>query len=359
MIKEYYARSWYSYKTASILHAMIATMSKPTILSGSTVTGNLTLGNYIGAVKNWREMQSQYDCFYFIADLHALTVRQDPKELNERCFSFFAQYLALGLDPEKNTIFVQSHVHEHAELAWILTCLTPMGYLNRMTQFKDKSQKNVKNINAGLYTYPVLMAADILLYQADMVPVGEDQKQHMELCRDIVGFIEHRYGEGSLKMPEPFIPKQGARIMSLQNPDSKMSKSDENEKNYISIIDEPKKITKKIKSAQTDSDTVVSFDVENKPGLANLLTIYSVLANESIDSIVARYEGKMYGHVKVDLADLVVETLTPYREKYLDLMNNKDYLTSVMEAGAVKAQARAKETLKKIYDFTGLVSRPR
>lgn len=332
-------------------------MKKPIILSGSTVTGNLTLGNYIGAVKNWKEMQNQYDCHYFIADLHALTVAQDPQALRDRCYSFFAQYLALGLDPEQNTIFVQSHIHEHAELAWILTCLTPMGYLNRMTQFKEKSQKNIKNINAGLFTYPVLMAADILLYQADMVPVGEDQKQHMELCRDIVGFINNRYGEETLKMPEPFIAKQGARVMSLQDPSKKMSKSDENTKNYISIIDAPKTVAKKIKSAQTDSDTVVTYDVDQKPGLANLLTIYSVLSGESIDSIVSRYEGKMYGHVKVDLADLVVETLNPYREKYEDLMKNKDYLSSMMDQGADKARVRARETLRKVYEFTGLIPR--
>ncbi|MBG59394.1 MAG: tryptophan--tRNA ligase, partial [Peredibacter sp.] len=220
---------------------------KKVILSGSTVTGDLTLGNYIGAINNWKKLQEDYNCHYFIADLHALTVAQDPKLLKERCYSFFAQYLALGLDPEKNTIFVQSHLHEHAELAWILTCLTPMGNLNRMTQFKDKSAQT-KNINAGLFTYPVLMAADILLYQADLVPVGEDQRQHMELCRDIVVWWENRYGEGTLKMPDAYIGKAGARIMSLQDPDKKMSKSDENEKNFVSIIDTPKKIQKKIKS---------------------------------------------------------------------------------------------------------------
>lgn len=330
--------------------------NRKVILSGSTVTGDLTLGNYIGAMNNWKKLQDEYNCHYFIADLHALTVQQDPKALRERCFSFFAQYLALGLDPHKNTIFVQSHIHEHAELAWILTCLTPMGNLNRMTQFKEKSQ-NTKNINAGLFTYPVLMAADILLYGADMVPVGEDQRQHMELCRDIVVFFENRYGEGTLKMPDAYIGKQGARIMSLQDPHKKMSKSDENEKNFVSIIDTPKKIEKKIKSAQTDSDTVISFDTENKPGLANLLTIYSVLSDREIESIVKDYEGKMYGHLKVDLADLVVETLNPIREKYEDLMKNKDHLESLMSEGAVKARVRAEKTLKHVYDKTGLIYR--
>ena len=209
---------------------------KKTILSGSTVTGDLTLGNYIGAIHNWKQLQEQYDCLYFLADLHALTVFQDPKVLQQRTFSFFAQYLALGLDPHKNIIFVQSQVPEHTELSWLLTCLTPMGYLNRMTQFKEKSEKHVKNINAGLYTYPILMAADILLYQADLVPVGEDQRQHLELCRDIVGFFENRYGPGIFKMPEAYIGKSGARIMSLQEPEKKMSKSDENESKVQQLI---------------------------------------------------------------------------------------------------------------------------
>jgi tryptophanyl-tRNA synthetase len=330
--------------------------AKKVILSGSTVTGDLTIGNYIGAMNNWKKLQEEYNCHYFIADLHALTVAQDPKLLRERCFSFFAQYLALGLDPEKNTIFVQSHLHEHAELAWILTCMTPMGNLNRMTQFKDKSAQT-KNINAGLFTYPVLMAADILLYQADLVPVGEDQRQHMELCRDIVVWWENRYGEGALKMPDAYIGKVGARIMSLQDPDKKMSKSDENEKNFVSIIDTPKKITKKIKSAQTDSDTVVTFDPENKAGLANLLTIYSVLSEKSIDDICKDYEGKMYGHLKVDLAELVVETLKPVQERYADLMKNKDHLEDLMAKGADKARVRAQDTLKKVYETTGLIFR--
>ncbi len=331
-------------------------MKKKVILSGSTVTGDLTLGNYIGAMNNWKKLSKDYNCHYFLADLHALTTAQDPKKLQERIFSFFAQYLALGLDPEENTIFVQSHIHEHAELAWILTCLTPMGNLNRMTQFKEKSQ-HTSNINAGLFSYPVLMAADILLYSADLVPVGEDQRQHMELCRDIVVFFENRYGEGILKMPEAYIGKQGARVMSLQDPKKKMSKSDENEKNFVSILDTPKKIEKKIKSAQTDSDTVVSFDSENKTGLANLLTIYSVLSEKPIDDIVKDYEGRMYGHLKVDLAELVVETLTPIQSAYADYMKNKDYLEELMRKGAVKARVRAQETLKNVYKATGLVPR--
>lgn len=328
---------------------------KKTILSGSTVTGDLTLGNYIGAINNWKQLQDQYDCLYFLADLHALTVFQDPKVLRERTYSFLAQYLALGLDPKKNIIFVQSQVPEHTELSWILTCLTPMGYLNRMTQFKEKSEKHVKNINAGLYTYPVLMAADILLYQADMVPVGEDQRQHLELCRDIVGFFENRYGPGIFKMPDAYVGKMGARIMSLQEPDKKMSKSDENDKNFVSIIDDSKKIEKKIKSAATDSGTEIKFDPENKPGLSNLMTIYSVLANKSIEQLEKDYEGKMYGHLKVDLADVVVNTLRPVKETYDELMKNKDYLDSVMLSGRDRARERSSITLNNVYNAVGLV----
>lgn len=328
---------------------------KKTILSGSTVTGDLTLGNYIGALNNWTKLQNDYDCLYFLADLHALTVFQDPAVLRERTYSFFAQYLALGLDPQKNIIFVQSQVHQHTELSWILNCLTPMGYLNRMTQFKEKSEKYVKNINTGLYTYPVLMAADILLYQADLVPVGEDQRQHLELTRDIVGFFENRYGEGILKMPEAYVGKMGARIMSLQDPDKKMSKSDENDKNYVSIIDDAKKIEKKIKSATTDSGTEIKFDPENKAGLSNLMTIYSVLSGKSTEQLEKDYEGKMYGHLKVDLADLVVQTLKPVREKYDDLMKNKDYLDQLMKSGAERAEARARPTLEKVYKAVGLL----
>jgi tryptophanyl-tRNA synthetase len=330
---------------------------KKTILSGSTVTGDLTLGNYIGAIHNWKQLQEQYDCLYFLADLHALTVTQEAAVFRERIFSFFAQYIALGLDPEKNIIFVQSHIHEHAELNWVLTCLTPMGYLNRMTQFKEKAEKNQKNINAGLFTYPVLMAADILLYQADLVPVGEDQKQHLELCRDVVGFFDRAYRPGVFKMPDPYISRQGARIMSLQDPSKKMSKSDENEKNFVSIIDDAKKIEKKIKSAATDSGTEIQFDPENKAGISNLLTIYSVLSGKSVEELEAAYQGRMYGHLKVDLAELVVETLKPVKARYDDLMKNRDYLQDLMTKGADRAQGRARSTLEKTYEAIGFVPR--
>jgi tryptophanyl-tRNA synthetase len=328
---------------------------KKIILSGSTVTGDLTLGNYIGAINNWTKLQDEYNCFYFLADLHALTVTQDPAILRERCYSFFAQYLALGLDPKKNVIFVQSHIPEHTQLMWILTCLTPMGYLNRMTQFKEKAEKHVKNINAGLFTYPVLMAADILLYQADLVPVGEDQRQHLELCRDIVGFWENKYGAGAFKLPDAFVGKTGARIMSLQDPTKKMSKSDENEKNFVAIIDDAKKIEKKIKSAATDSGTEIKFDAENKPGLSNLMTIYSVLSGKSIAQLEQDYAGKMYGHLKVDLAELTVATLAPVKANYDDLMKDKGHLDALMKEGALAARERAQKTLDRVYKETGLL----
>lgn len=330
---------------------------KKTILSGSTVTGDLTLGNYIGAINTWTQLQDEYDCLYFLADLHALTVHQDPEVLRNRTYSFFAQYLALGLDPKKNIIFAQSQVPQHTELSWILTCLTPMGYLNRMTQFKEKAEKHVKNINAGLFTYPTLMAADILLYQANMVPVGEDQKQHLELCRDLVGYFENRYGKGVFTMPEPMIGKTGARIMSLQDPTKKMSKSDENDKNFVSIIDDAKKIEKKLKSAATDSGTEIKFDAENKPGVSNLLTIYSVLSGKTIEQLENEYIGKMYGHLKVDLANLVIDKLAPVKAKYDDLMKNRDYLDQLLLEGAERAEVRAEATLKKVYETVGLVRR--
>lgn len=330
--------------------------NKKTVLSGSTTTGDLTLGNYIGAINNWKSMQEQYNCFYMVADLHSLTVYQDPKELKQRTLSFFAQYLALGLDPDKNVVFVQSHIPEHAELTWALSCITPMGALNRMTQFKEKSEKT-REINSGLFTYPVLMAADILLYQADLVPVGADQKQHLELTRDLAESFNKRYGE-VFKIPEPFIGKSGARIMSLQDPTSKMSKSDENPKGFVSIIDPPKQIQKKIKGAVTDSDpdARIVYDPEKKEGLANLMTIYSVLSGSSMAEIEKEFDGKMYGHLKVALADLVCETFAPVQAQYQDLMNNQDYLLGVMKKNADRAREVTIKTRTKVYDCLGLVT---
>ncbi len=329
---------------------------KKTILSASTTTGDLTLGNYIGAINNWAKLQNEYNCFYMVADLHSLTVYQDPKELKQRTLSFFAQYLACGLDPEKNVIFVQSHVPEHAALCWVLNCMTPMGALNRMTQFKEKSQKT-KEINNGLYSYPVLMAADILLYGTDLVPVGEDQKQHLELTRDLAESFNRKYKE-VFKIPEPYIAKVGARIMSLQDPTKKMSKSDENEKNYVSIIDTPKAISKKIKSAMTDSDpeAKVIYDPKEKVGLANLMVIYSILSGQTMAQIESDFSGKMYGHFKVALADLVCDSFKPVQDKYFDLMNHQDHLLSIMAKNAEKASLVASKTLKKVYEGLGLVT---
>lgn len=329
-------------------------MAKKTILSASTTTGVPTLGNYIGAISNWTKLQKEYDCYYMVADLHSLTTKQDPKVLKERILEFFASYLSCGLDPEKNVVFVQSHVSCHAELQWVLNCFTPMGALNRMTQFKEKSQKT-KEINAGLFNYPVLMAADILLYQADLVPVGEDQKQHLELTRDLAESFNGKFGP-TFKVPEPFIPKVGARIMSLQDPTKKMSKSDEDPKSYVALFDTPKQISKKIKGAVTDSDpnAVIQFDPENKVGLANLMTIYSVLSGKSYEQIEKDYEGKMYGHLKVDLAELVCETLKPVQEKQAQLLQDKSYLESVMKKNRDRALERALGTLKTIYEKLGL-----
>jgi tryptophanyl-tRNA synthetase len=329
---------------------------KKTILSGSTTTGDLTLGNFIGAINNWTKLQEDYNCFYMVADLHALTVYQEPAALKQRTLSFFAQYLACGLDPEKNVIFVQSHVPEHTQLCWALNCITPMGALNRMTQFKEKSSKT-NEINNGLYSYPTLMAADILLYQADLVPVGEDQKQHLELTRDLAESFNKKY-KPCFVIPEPFIGKSGARVMSLQDPTKKMSKSDENPKNFVSIIESPKSITKKIKAAMTDSDpeAKVIYDEKNKLGLANLMVIYSVLSGSTYKQIEKEFEGKMYGHFKGALADLICESFRPVQEKYNDLMKNQDHLLDIMKKNSLKASERASLTLKKVYESLGLIT---
>lgn len=330
----------------------IVSMKKETVLSASTTTGNLTLGNFIGAVKQWTEMQEQYDCFFMVANLHALTTPNETENLKEITESFFAQYLALGLDPEKNVLFIQSQVPAHTELMWALSCLTPMGNLQRMTQFKDKSAKQ-KSILSGLLMYPVLMASDILLYQAKYVPVGEDQKQHIELCRDIVTFFHNRYGE-TFTNPEPFIAKIGAKVMSLTDPEVKMSKSDPNPASFIALIDDAKTIEKKFKRAVTDSGSIIKYDPENK-GIANLMTIYSVLSGKNYAAIEQHFSGKMYGHLKVEVAELVIESLRPAQEKYHDLMKNRDYLHQLMKQGALRAQERASQTLKSVYEKMGIV----
>ncbi|MEO9946038.1 tryptophan--tRNA ligase [Paraglaciecola sp.] len=334
-------------------------MTKPIVLSGCQPSGQLTIGNYIGALRQWVNMQDDHDCLYMLVDLHAITVRQDPKALHQACLDGLALYVACGISPQKSTIFMQSHVPEHTQLGWIMNCYAQMGELNRMTQFKDKSAKNVSNINSGLYTYPALMAADILLYQANQVPVGDDQKQHLELTRDIATRFNNLYGD-TFTVPEPFIPEFGARVMSLQDPTKKMSKSDDNVNNFVGLLEDPKKIAKKIKRAVTDSDEQarIYFDIKEKPGVSNLLTLLSCATNQSVDSLVPEYEGKMYGHLKTDVADAVVALLEPIQEKFHALREDQAELDKIMKSGAEKASERASKTLEKVYDAVGFIKRP-
>ena len=327
--------------------------SQKVVFSGAQPTGSLTLGNFIGAVQNWKALESQYQCLYSIVDLHSLTVKHDPKEFRKSCLSFLAQYIACGLDPEKNIIFFQSHVPQHTELAWILSCNTYLGELNRITQFKEKSEKNKGNINKGLFTYPVLQAADILLYQTNLVPVGEDQKQHLELARDLAIRFNNAYGN-VFAVPEVHTPKLGARIMSLQEPESKMSKSDENLNGTIFLLDSEKDIIKKFKRAVTDSEGTVLYRDE-QPGIKNLITIYSKIAGISIEDVVSRYEGKGYGPFKTDLGQLVVDALEPFRGKYGQLMENQDYLVEVYTKGAQRAREMAEVTMEDVKKKIGLV----
>ncbi|GGD73431.1 tryptophan--tRNA ligase [Lacimicrobium alkaliphilum] len=334
-------------------------MSKPIVLSGCQPSGQLTIGNYMGALKQWVAMQQDYDCLYMLVDLHAITVRQEAKALHEATLDGLALYLACGIDPQQSTLFIQSQVPEHAQLAWVLNCYTQMGELNRMTQFKDKSARNINNINAGLYTYPILMAADILIYQANQVPVGDDQKQHLELARDVATRFNNIYGE-TFQIPEPYIPEFGARIMSLQDPAKKMSKSDDNPNNFVGLLEEPKKIAKKIKKAVTDSDEQarIYFDPQEKAGVSNLLTLLSGATGKSINDLVPDYEGKMYGHLKTDVADAVVALLEPIQTRFHELRNDRSELDRVMKEGADKASERAAVTLKKVYEAVGFIPHP-
>ena len=332
-------------------------IKKKSMLSGIQPSGDLHLGNYLGAVKNWGARAEEFDCYYFMADLHTLTVRQDPKLLRRRSLEQLAQYIACGIDPEKNVLFLQSHVHEHAELGWILNCYTMFGELSRMTQFKDKCAKNADNINGGLFTYPSLMAADILLYQADYVPVGEDQRQHCELTRDIAVRFNNLYGE-TFKVPEAYIPKAGARVMGLGNPTSKMSKSDPN--GCVFLMEKPEDIARKFKRAITDSDTenCVRFDQANKPGVSNLMNIYSAVTGKSFEEIEKEFAGCGYGVFTPAVGDAVIETLRPIREEATRLLNDKAYLCSVYTEGAQKASFIARKTLRKVYKKVGLVEKP-
>jgi tryptophanyl-tRNA synthetase len=327
--------------------------NKKIIFSGIKPSGELTLGSYLGAIKNWIALQDEYTCLYCIVDMHAVTVRQKPAELRKRTLEQLALYLACGLDPKKNILFIQSHVPAHAELAWVLGCYTMFGELSRMTQFKDKSAKNADNINAGLFTYPVLMAADILLYQTDLVPVGEDQKQHVELTRDIAQRFNSVYSE-TFKMPEPFIPKVGARIMSLSDPTSKMSKSEDDIHGSILLLDKPEDIMRKFKRAVTDSEAIVAYK-EGKAGINNLMSIHSICSGKSFKEIEDEFAGKGYGDFKPVVGESVVELLKPIQQKYKDYMNNKDYLENIYTEGAKKAALMARRTLENVYRKIGFV----
>lgn len=322
-----------------------------TIFSGIQPSGTITLGNYIGALKQFVELQDEYNCYFCIVDQHAITVPQDPIQLRKNIKSLAALYIAVGIDPEKATLFIQSEVPAHAQAGWMLQCVTYIGELERMTQFKDKSAGK-DAVVAGLLTYPPLMVGDILLYKADLVPVGEDQKQHLELTRDIAERFNKKYND-IFTIPDVRIPKEGARIMSLQDPTKKMSKSDPNQKAFIALLDDPKQIEKKIKSAVTDSEGIVKYDKENKPGISNLLTIYSIFANQTIAEIEKKYEGKGYGDFKGDLAKVVVDAISPIQQKYYELLDSPE-LDEILDRGAEKADAVASKMLKKMENAMGL-----
>lgn len=328
------------------------------VFSGSQPSGPMTIGNYIGALRQWARMQNNYDCFYCIVDLHALTLRQDANKLRKNTLDTIALYLACGIDSQKSTIFVQSHVPEHAQLNWIINCYTYFGELRRMTQFKDKSVRNNENINAGLFTYPSLMAADILLYQTDQVPVGEDQKQHLELSRDIAQRFNSLYGN-IFTVPKPWVPT-GERtfIMSLQDPAKKMSKSDEDSKNRIGLLEDLESVTKKIMGARTDSDNPaqIYYDRVKKPGISNLLTIFSTISDKPIEQLVKEFTGKNYSELKKGLAEELCSKLSTIQKSYITYRSNEDILKKIIRDGATKAKIRAQETLKKVYRTIGFVN---
>lgn len=327
------------------------TEKKKIVLSAIQPTGTPTLGNYLGALKNWKRMSNEYDCFYAVADLHSITVRPEPAQLRRRTVEMYALLLAIGLNPEENTVFVQSHVDAHAQLAWLLNCYTQFGEAARMTQFKDKSEKHPENVNVGLFAYPTLMAADILLYQADFVPIGVDQKQHLEITRDIAERFNGIYGE-TFQLPAPFIGKAGAKIMSLQEPNKKMSKSDANEKSYISVLDTPDVIVRKIKSAVTDSEARVYYG-DGKDGVNNLMGIYAACTGKSFAEIEKEFDGKGYGDFKAAVAEAVVAELAPVKAEFDRLMADKSYLNACMEQGAQKAAYFANKTLRKAMKKVG------
>ncbi len=324
------------------------------IFSGIQPSGHLTIGNYLGAIKNWVAMQNHNDCIYCIVDLHAITISQNPKELKEACISNLALYLASGIDPKKSTIFIQSAVGAHAELGWILGCMTPLGWLKRMTQFKDKSGKNVENVGLGLLAYPTLMAADILLYHTTLVPVGDDQMQHIELARDIAGAFNRKYNVDYLKEPKAVIPKESARIMSLRDGRKKMSKSDLSDMTRINMTDTPDLIMQKIKKATTDGISGIFYDEENRPEISNLLNIYAAFSENSVDQIIDRFKAKQTSEFKQELADVIISKLTPIQNEFKKLMDNKDYLRQVASVGSERANAIANKTLEDVKSIVGL-----
>lgn len=329
-------------------------VKKKTALSGVQPTGNLHIGNYLGAIVNWLKLQEEYQCIFFVANLHALTVKPDPKILEEKTREIVALYLASGLDPEKCIFFVQSHVREHAELAWILSCVAKMGELERMTQYKDKSNKNPENINAGLFIYPALMAADILLYQTDVVPVGEDQTQHLEIARTLANRFNNWYGK-TLEVPEMLIQKEGNRIMSLLNPESKMSKTDANPKNYLYLLDRPDEIRKKIASAVTDSDSTITYDPEKRKAVSNLIEIYHLMSKKEIIWIENEYKDKSYSEFKADLAEVIINVLRPLQDAYDDITRDVDYVDNILKKGAEQAWSMASKTMKEVKEKIGLI----
>lgn len=329
---------------------------KKTVFSAIQPTGNLTIGNYLGALGNFGAFQRDYDCFYCVADMHAITVRQEPSAFRKNTYSTLALFLAAGLDPEKSTIFIQSQVPQHAELCWALNTVSYVGEMNRMTQYKDKSRRHADNINMGLMDYPVLMAADILLYRTELVPIGKDQKQHLELARTLAERFNSVYGE-TFVVPDGYMPKEGAKIMSLADPSAKMSKSDENENAFVAILEEPDSIRRKFRRAVTDSETEVRFDEINKPGVSNLLTIYSKFADKPIPECEKEFEGSGYGVLKERTAEAVIEGLRPVREEHKRIVSDKAYLESVMKIGAEKAYFAARKTLSKVYRKLGFIAK--
>ncbi len=326
---------------------------RPTLLSGIAPSGRLTLGNYLGAIRNWVAHQNRYACFFPLVDLHAITVRQNPATFANRCRDFIALYIACGVSPDDSVVFVQSHVPEHSELAWILQCYAQIGELNRMTQFKDKSRRNVGNVNAGLFSYPVLMAADILLYKANLVPVGDDQRQHLELTRDIAGRFNGVY-RSIFPIPDAYIPETGSRIMSLQDPSKKMSKSDEVDANVVALLDPPEVIARKIKRCVTDSGNKIAAR-EDKPGVSNLLNILSATTNLPIAVLEERYRGQGYGRLKSDVADAVIAVVKPIRARFSEIRTHERELDGILAAGTVKARKTARATLVEVHDALGLI----